>query len=64
MTLGYNGSDDVNKALQFIGQFEKKETGRAKNGFFYKPKKALAQACEDCRDVMESMRRYEGVESV
>jgi hypothetical protein len=61
MTLGYNGNEDVNKALQFINQFEKKEIKRVKNGFFYKPSKALIQACRDCRDVMESMKIYEGV---
>jgi hypothetical protein len=64
LTLGYNGISEVNRALNLIKSFEEKEQYRVKNGLLCKPRKALEQACEDCRDVMESMRRYEGVESV
>lgn len=63
ITLGYDGKNDVDKALSYIHAFEDRESRRIKNGFICKPKKALHLACSDAKDVVESMRRYEGIES-
>ena len=51
----------VDNALGYVDAFEYTQSKRIKNGVFVKPKKMLALACKDVRDVVKSMRRFEGV---
>ncbi len=59
--LEYLGNPEVDKALAYVKSFEFRQSKRIRNGFFYKPKRMLALACEDARDVLEGMRRWDGV---
>ena len=52
---------NVTDMIKYVNNFENKQTNRIGNGFLIKPKKALNLACEDVRDVLESMKRFEGV---
>ena len=60
-TLGYSGAEDITKAMNYIRVFEKKESKRVRNGFFSKPSRILGLACADTRDVLNGMKRFEGV---
>jgi len=57
----YFCSKNVTDMVKYVNNFENKQTNRIGNGFLIKPKKALNLACEDVRDVLESMKRFEGV---
>src|SRR5580700_4195500 len=65
MKLAYHietlGTTDIDKALEYSNEFEYKQRLRIKNGFFIKPRKALGLACEDVRDVLQGMKRWEGI---
>lgn len=65
MKLSYNikflDSKDIAKAIEYVEEFKYKQAKRIRDGFFTKPKKALFLACEDTKDVLEGMRRWDGV---
>jgi hypothetical protein len=50
--------------LDYITNFERFEYPKIRNGIFHKPKDAFRLACQDARDVVNSMRRWEGVQDV
>ena len=60
-TLGYSGVEDISRAMNYIRVFEKKEAKRVRNGFFSKPGRILELACADTIDVLNGMKRFEGV---
>ena len=60
--LQYLCDSKVASALDYVNDFETKQTNRIKDGLFVKPRKALYLACADARDVLEGMRRWDGVE--
>jgi hypothetical protein len=55
------GSRNVKENLEYVQDFEYKQSQRIKNGWLIKPKKMLALACRDTKDVLQSMKRFEGV---
>lgn len=59
--LEYLGAKDVNEALGYVQKFRDTQGRRIRDGFFIKPRKALFLACVDAQDVLQSMKRYEGV---
>lgn len=65
LKLSYNlehlGTKDITKAMEYVEEFEFRQGSRVKNGFFIKPRKALSLACQDARDVLKSMKRWDGV---
>lgn len=67
LKLSYNlehlGTNNIDKALEYIDEFEFRQGSRVKDGFFIKPRKVLQLACQDSRDVLKSMERWDGVEN-
>jgi hypothetical protein len=53
---------NITEAIQYVEEFESRQGSRVKNGFFTKPRKALSLACADVKDVLESMKRWDGIE--
>lgn len=59
--LEYLGAKNIEEALRFVKKFRAGQAKRIRDGFFIKPRKALFLACMDAEDVLQSMKRYEGV---
>ncbi len=55
-------TNDIDKALAYVDRFKSKQVSLVDNSFFVKPKNMLSLACEDAKDVLKGMRRYDGVE--
>ena len=62
MHLSY-GNLTVDKALSIIVLFQK-EQSKYRQSFWPRQQRVLEQACRDARDVVESMRRFEGVQDM
>lgn len=59
--LEYLGTTEIDKCLEYVKQFRFKQSNRASNGFFIKPKRMLELACRDAEDVLHGMKRWDGV---
>jgi hypothetical protein len=61
--IRYLDDKNVTKAIAYVGIFEDRQERRIRNGFFIKPRKVLRLACQDVKDVLESMKRFEGTDA-
>jgi hypothetical protein len=52
--------NNLTKAMEYVKAFECKEANRIQNGFWVRPRKVLFLACQDVKDVLKSMERWEG----
>lgn len=59
--LEYLGAKTAVEALEYLNKFENNQSKRVKNGVMIKPKKMLELACKDARDVLQGMKRWDGV---
>jgi hypothetical protein len=60
--INYKNATDL--LPQYIEDFLRRESRQVKNGLFTRPKEMLYLACRDANDVVNSMRRWDGVEDV
>ena len=59
--IRYLETKDINNAISYVNNFENSQRKRVKNSIFVKPKRMLEFACEDTRDVLQGMWRWDGV---
>src|ERR1700676_3481164 len=59
--IQYLDMKDINNAIYYVNNFENRQRKRVKNSIFVKPKILLEFACEDTRDVLQGMWRFEWV---
>lgn len=59
--IKYLKTKEIDEAVAYVNEFEDKQANRIKNGFFVKPKNMVELACKDVRDVLQAMKRWEGM---
>jgi hypothetical protein len=55
-------SKDMTIHTGYVDSFQEREIGRTVFSWFYRPKNMIKLVCEDAKDVLKSMERFEGVE--
>lgn len=53
--------NNIDNFIFWVKVFRLNESSKIKNGLFVKPKNSLKLACGDVIEVLEAMRRFEGV---
>lgn len=59
--IKYLQNKEIDKAMEYVNDFEDKQTKRIKDGMFVRPRNMVKLACKDARDVLQAMKRWEGL---